>query len=78
MKPKRILGRQPAQLPEASYEAPYLIEDVTALAKALGITRSAIYGWRVVPAERVVEVERITGISRKRLRPDLYDGMRRG
>lgn len=27
-----------------------------------------------IPAERVVEVERVTGISRRELRPDLFEG----
>lgn len=42
------------------------------LAKELGLTRSAIHQWDRVPAERVVEIERITGISREDLRPDLF------
>lgn len=42
------------------------------LADALGITRQAIYQWDKVPAERVLDVERLTGVSRHDLRPDLY------
>jgi DNA-binding transcriptional regulator YdaS (Cro superfamily) len=42
------------------------------LAKELGMTRSAVHQWERVPAERVVEVSRITGIPREALRPDLY------
>jgi DNA-binding transcriptional regulator YdaS (Cro superfamily) len=42
------------------------------LAKALGITHGAVNQWRRVPAERVIEVERVTGIPREKLRPDLY------
>lgn len=42
------------------------------LARELGITHGAISQWRRVPAERVIEVERITGIPREQLRPDLY------
>lgn len=30
--------------------------------------------WKKVPAEQVVEVERITGLPREELRPDLYRG----
>lgn len=42
------------------------------LARALaGITPQAISQWRQVPAERVLEVERVTGIARETLRPDL-------
>jgi len=42
------------------------------LATALGITPGAISQWDRVPAERVLDVERITGIPRHALRPDLY------
>lgn len=42
------------------------------LARDLGITPGAIYQWRRVPAERVIQVERLTGIPRHDLRPDLY------
>jgi DNA-binding transcriptional regulator YdaS (Cro superfamily) len=45
---------------------------VSALARALGITHSAVSQWRKVPAERVIDVERATGIPREKLRPDLY------
>lgn len=45
---------------------------VAELARALGISHAAIRQWTRVPAERVVEVERITGIPREALRPDLY------
>jgi DNA-binding transcriptional regulator YdaS (Cro superfamily) len=44
----------------------------TALAAALGIKPPSIYSWRRVPAERVIEVERVTGIPRTVLRPDIY------
>lgn len=42
------------------------------LAEALHVTRSAISQWRQVPAERVLDVERATGVPRHELRPDLY------
>ena len=42
------------------------------LAEHLGITRSAVSQWPQIPAERVHDVERITGIPRSELRPDLY------
>ena len=46
-----------------------------ALAEALGITRAAIPQWHEVPADKLVSVERITGIDRRVLRPDLFEGM---
>lgn len=44
------------------------------LADALKVERSTVWRWCAgrLPAERVVEVERITGIPREQLRPDLY------
>jgi len=42
------------------------------IARELGLRSSAVAVWVRVPAERVVEVERITGIPREQLRPDLY------
>jgi DNA-binding transcriptional regulator YdaS (Cro superfamily) len=39
-----------------------------------GINKSTMMRWEEgrVPAERVLEVERFTGISRHELRPDIY------
>jgi DNA-binding transcriptional regulator YdaS (Cro superfamily) len=45
---------------------------VAGLAAALGISYAAVYQWSRVPAARVLRIERLTGIARERLRPDLY------
>ena len=42
------------------------------MAEELGITRWAVVKWKHVPAHRIIDVERITGIPREKLRPDLY------
>lgn len=42
------------------------------LAKSLGITAQALSQWDEVPPLRVLQVERITGVPRHELRPDLY------
>lgn len=43
------------------------------LARQLGdLTPQAVSQWDKVPAARVLEVERITGISRHLLRPDVF------
>lgn len=44
------------------------------LARALGLSRAAISQWREIPVKRVLEIERVTGVSREQLRPDLYAG----
>lgn len=43
-----------------------------ALSKALGLTHAACQKWTHIPAERVLQVEEITGVDRTKLRPDLY------
>jgi DNA-binding transcriptional regulator YdaS (Cro superfamily) len=47
-------------------------ESMTKLAESVGVGVSAISQWKRVPAERVLSVERATGVSRQKLRPDLY------
>lgn len=45
------------------------------LARRLKVTRQAITLWKSrgrIPAERVLAVERLTGVPRTMLRPDLY------
>lgn len=42
------------------------------IARELGITRAAVGKWDCVPGDELVEIERITGIPRHKLRPDLF------
>jgi DNA-binding transcriptional regulator YdaS (Cro superfamily) len=42
------------------------------LGRSLGISSQAVSQWKRVPAERVLDVERASGVSRQELRPDLY------
>jgi DNA-binding transcriptional regulator YdaS (Cro superfamily) len=48
------------------------IGGTAALAAELGIRAPSIYSWRRTPPERVLAVEKATGISRYELRPDIY------
>lgn len=48
---------------------------VTNLAHALGVRQSVVGNWRGrgrVPAERVLAIEALTGVSRYDLRPDVF------
>lgn len=47
---------------------------VTKLAEELGISTAAVSQWRRIPQDRLPDVERITGVPRDRLRPDLFEG----
>lgn len=42
------------------------------IARELGVKPQAVHQWTMVPLERVLEVERITGIPREKLRPDFH------
>lgn len=42
------------------------------LALALGISPQSLHRWHRVPAARIIDVERVTGVDRAKLRPDLY------
>lgn len=42
------------------------------LASELGITPQALSQWDKVPPLRVLDVERVTGVPRHELRPDIY------
>lgn len=50
----------------------------SALARQLRVTPSAVLQWQDVPARRVLEVERFTGVSRHALRPDIFGPARQG
>jgi TorA maturation chaperone TorD len=53
-------------------EAIRAVGGVSELARKIGIAQPSVSNWTRVPAERVVAVEEVTGISRTVLRPDLY------
>jgi TorA maturation chaperone TorD len=46
---------------------------VAQLARKIGLAQPSVSNWNRVPAERVIVVEAATAVSRKVLRPDLYD-----
>lgn len=57
----------------------YAAGGIQYLAEKLGTSRAAIYNWKnaggEIPFERLAEVERVTGIPRWSLRPEIFDGM---
>lgn len=67
-----LFGRMSKRRDPIIKEAVRAHGSIASLSEAMGLTYQAIWKWRRIPAERVREVESLTGISRKRLRPDLY------
>ncbi len=60
-------------MPEACKKAKQALGGPSALAKALGnVSSQAVSQWKRIPVERVLDVERVTSISRHELRPDIY------
>jgi TorA maturation chaperone TorD len=53
-------------------EAIRAVGSVSELARQIGISQPSVSNWNRVPAERVLAVEALTGVSRTILRPDLY------
>lgn len=41
-----------------------------------GITPQAVWKWKRIPAEHVLAIEALTGISRSKLRPDVFGAPR--
>jgi hypothetical protein len=52
---------------------PYGTGSLTVMADAIGVTPQAISHWKKVPVQRVAQVEKVTGIPRHLLRPDVFD-----
>lgn len=51
-------------------------KSLTAFAEAMHVDKATVSRWASgrIPAERVVQIEVVTGIPRHKLRPDLYNG----
>lgn len=53
-------------------EAVAAMRTKTALAEALGVSLQAVSAWDKIPLSRLLDVEKVTGVPREKLRPDLY------
>jgi DNA-binding transcriptional regulator YdaS (Cro superfamily) len=71
MKDRRMQG-PPVEISDGLRQAFEKMGGPSALARALGMTPQAISEWRRVPADRLVQIEAVTGVDRTVLRPDLY------
>lgn len=45
---------------------------LSAVARHFNITRQAVHQWDIVPPEKAMGVEQLTGVARHELRPDIY------
>ncbi len=47
----------------------------TGLAKKIGVTRQMLHKYKTfnIPATRVIQLEKVTGVPRERIRPDVFD-----
>lgn len=57
---------------EALRRAIERVGGLSGLANPLGISEQAVSQWDKVPPRRVLEVERVSGVPRHELRPDMY------
>jgi len=48
------------------------------LSQLVGVVPSSVLRWTKIPAGRIVQVEKVTGVPREVLRPDLYRQPKRG
>jgi DNA-binding transcriptional regulator YdaS (Cro superfamily) len=64
--------RKPVEAQGALDRAMAAAGNAASLARKLGVTRQALSQWEIVPAIRVLDVKRITGIPRQELRPDMH------
>ena len=63
----------------ATQQAVKELGGATKAARRLGVSRQAIYNWLnngMVPIGQIILVERMTGIPREDLRPDIYGAPR--
>jgi len=52
------------------------VTGIRGLGRMLGIRGQSVQDWTRVPAERVLQIEALTGIPREDIRPDLYGAPR--
>jgi DNA-binding transcriptional regulator YdaS (Cro superfamily) len=67
------MGKTECGTPEEAFaEAVRRAGGPVAVGCHFNIDHTAVASWKVVPAQRAIELERLTGISRHALRPDVY------
>lgn len=62
------MPRKPIGLKRAAKAAGSL----AALARLLGITSQSLQKWKRVPRKRILQIEKLTGVPREKLAPELF------
>ena len=57
---------------KALREAIFRAGGMRALGRQLGISHAAVQQWKKCPVLRVLEIERLTGVPKEELRPDVF------
>lgn len=71
---KRLISNAPGEQNEGVAEAVLLVGGQDRLAEILGVSQPMIHKYLCVrcPAERAVQIERLIGVPRAKIRPDLF------
>ena len=54
------------------HEAASKLGGIVAMSQALGLSRGAAANWSEIPVNHVARLEKLTGIPREVLRPDIF------
>lgn len=54
------------------FKAAQKLGGIVAMSQALGLSRGAASQWTEIPIDHVAKLERLTGIPREVLRPDIF------
>jgi len=71
-KPDQRSSRESAHVVPIVRRAAKSVGGLVRLAEALGIKHQTFYSWQSIPASRVRDIERVTGIPASQLRPDIF------
>jgi DNA-binding transcriptional regulator YdaS (Cro superfamily) len=54
------------------FKAARKLGGIVAMSQALGLSRGAASQWQEIPVDHVAKLEKLTGIPREVLRPDIF------
>lgn len=66
------MNEKEREMAEAALNVARMAVGGSEIARQVGVSPAAVSQWTVCPAERVLVVERASGVHRTLLRPDIY------